>query len=94
MSEVPTKLSDALGERYELEREIGQGGMATVYLAHDVKHDRRVAIKVLSPELVAVIGVERFLAEIKLTANLQHPHILPPSRRDSESDETNETEEE
>ena len=77
MSEVPTKLSDALGDRYELEHEIGQGGMATVFLAQDVKHDRRVAIKVLRPELVAVIGADRFLAEIKLTANLQHPHILP-----------------
>jgi len=77
MTEILSKLSDALGDRYELQHEIGQGGMATVYLAHDMKHDRRVAIKVLRPELVAVIGAERFLAEIKLTANLQHPHILP-----------------
>ena len=77
MTEIPARLTEALGDRYTLEREIGQGGMATVYLAHDVKHDRRVAIKVLRPELVAVIGAERFLAEIKSTANLQHPHILP-----------------
>jgi serine/threonine-protein kinase len=62
---------------YTIERELGAGGMATVYLAHDVKHDRRVAVKVLRPELAAVIGGERFLNEIKVTANLQHPHILP-----------------
>ena len=67
----------ALAERYEVEREIGVGGMATVYLARDVKHDRKVALKVLKPELGAVIGVERFLAEIKVTANLQHPNLLP-----------------
>jgi Tol biopolymer transport system component/tRNA A-37 threonylcarbamoyl transferase component Bud32 len=60
-----------------MERELGAGGMATVYLAHDLKHDRKVAVKVLRPELAAVIGAERFLAEIKTTANLQHPHILP-----------------
>ncbi len=70
-------LSAALADRYRIERELGQGGMATVYLAHDLKHDRQVAIKVLRPELAAVIGAERFLAEIKTTANLQHPHILP-----------------
>ncbi len=70
-------LTAALADRYRLERELGQGGMATVYLAHDVRHDRRVALKVLRPELAAVIGAERFLAEIKTTANLQHPHILP-----------------
>ncbi|MFV1988291.1 MAG: protein kinase, partial [Gemmatimonadota bacterium] len=67
----------ALADRYRIEREIGQGGMATVFLARDLKHDRQVAIKVLKPELAAVIGAERFLAEIKTTANLQHPHILP-----------------
>jgi serine/threonine-protein kinase len=67
---------DALADRYTFERELGQGGMATVYLAQDIKHDRRVAVKVLRPELGAVIGAERFLAEIKTTANLQHPHIL------------------
>ncbi|MFL5522358.1 MAG: serine/threonine-protein kinase, partial [Gemmatimonadales bacterium] len=70
-------MAAALTDRYLIERELGQGGMATVYLAHDVRHDRRVAIKVLRPELAAVIGAERFLAEIKVTANLQHPHILP-----------------
>jgi serine/threonine-protein kinase len=71
------RLSSALAERYRIERELGQGGMATVYLAHDIKHDRKVAIKVLKPELAAVIGAERFLAEIKVTANLQHPNLLP-----------------
>ncbi|HEY2162598.1 MAG TPA: protein kinase [Gemmatimonadaceae bacterium] len=70
-------LSNALADRYRVERELGTGGMATVYLAHDVRHDRPVALKVLKPELAAVIGAERFLAEIKTTANLQHPHILP-----------------
>ena len=71
------RLAAALSDRYAIERELGAGGMATVYLAHDLKHDRRVAVKVLRPELAAVIGAERFLAEIKTTANLQHPHILP-----------------
>jgi TolB-like protein/tRNA A-37 threonylcarbamoyl transferase component Bud32 len=66
-----------IGERYALEREIGRGGMATVYLARDTKHDRPVAIKVLRPELAAAIGVDRFLAEIKTTAALRHPNILP-----------------
>jgi serine/threonine-protein kinase len=66
----------ALSDRYRLERELGQGGMATVYLAEDLKHGRKVAIKVLHPELSAVIGGERFLSEIKTTASLQHPHIL------------------
>ena len=70
------RLSAALADRYRIERELGQGGMATVYLAHDVRHDRKVALKVLRPELAAVIGAERFLKEIKVTANLQHPHIL------------------
>ena len=69
-------LRDALADHYRVERELGAGGMATVYLAHDLKHDRDVAIKVLRPELAAVIGADRFLAEIKTTANLQHPHIL------------------
>jgi len=69
-------LSAALMDRYRIERELGQGGMATVYLAHDVRHDRKVALKVLRPELSAILGAERFLAEIKTTANLQHPHIL------------------
>src|SRR5512143_744025 len=70
-------LSPALADRYRLEGELGQGGMATVYLAEDLRHKRRVAVKVLRPELAAVIGAERFLAEITTTANLQHPHILP-----------------
>ncbi len=70
-------LRASLSGSYRLERELGAGGMATVYLAHDLKHDRKVALKVLRPELAAVIGAERFLAEIRTTANLQHPHILP-----------------
>ena len=70
-------LSNALADRYRVERELGTGGMATVYLAYDLRHDRPVALKVLKPELAAVIDGERFLAEIKTTANLQHPHILP-----------------
>jgi Tol biopolymer transport system component/tRNA A-37 threonylcarbamoyl transferase component Bud32 len=73
---VIERLSRALEGRYRIERELGQGGMATVYLAEDLKHNRKVALKVLKPELAAVIGAERFLAEIKTTANLQHPHIL------------------
>ncbi|MCH8146142.1 MAG: serine/threonine-protein kinase [Gemmatimonadetes bacterium] len=71
------RLQAALADRYAIERELGRGGMATVYLAHDVKHDRKVAVKVLRPELAAVLGAERFVQEIKTTANLQHPHILP-----------------
>ena len=70
------RLTTALGERYVIERELGAGGMATVYLAHDVRHDRKVALKVLRPELSAILGGDRFLHEIKTTANLQHPHIL------------------
>src|SRR5687767_7454927 len=77
MSSMLDRLTSVLAERYSFEREIGAGGMATVYLAQDLRHDRLVALKVLRPELAAVIGAERFLAEIKLTANLQHPHILP-----------------
>jgi eukaryotic-like serine/threonine-protein kinase len=77
MSSLSPRISGALSAHYRLEHEIGSGGMATVYLAEDLRHDRRVALKVLRPELAAVIGAERFLAEIKLTANLQHPHILP-----------------
>ena len=72
-----SQLSTALTGRYEIEREIGAGGMATVYLARDVRHSRRVALKVLKPELGAVLGVDRFLAEIQVTANLQHPNLLP-----------------
>ena len=74
---APPALAAALADRYRLERELGQGGMATVYLAHDVRHDRQVAIKVVHPDLAATLGPERFLAEIKTTAKLQHPHILP-----------------
>ncbi|MEO7133633.1 MAG: serine/threonine-protein kinase, partial [Vicinamibacterales bacterium] len=70
------RLSAALADRYRIERELGAGGMATVYLAHDIKHDRKVALKVLHPDLAATIGVDRFLSEIKVTANLQHPNIL------------------
>ena len=77
MPELLSRLQTALADRYRLDSQVGAGGMATVYLAHDIRHDRRVALKVLRPELSAVIGAERFLAEIKLTANLQHPHILP-----------------
>ncbi len=77
MADALSRLSAALADRYRLERELGQGGMATVYLARDLKHDRDVAIKVLKPELAAVLGGERFLSEIKTTARLQHPHILP-----------------
>ncbi len=71
------RLNAALEDRYAIERKLGEGGMATVYLAEDLRHERKVALKVLKPELAAVIGAERFLAEIKTTANLQHPHILP-----------------
>jgi serine/threonine-protein kinase len=77
MSDPVTRLNEALEGRYSIEREIGQGGMATVYLAKDLRHERQVALKVLKPELAAVVGGERFLAEIKTTAGLQHPHILP-----------------
>jgi serine/threonine-protein kinase len=71
------RLSMALTGRYEIDREIAQGGMSTVYLARDVRHDRHVAIKVLRHELAAAVGADRFLAEIRVTASLQHPHILP-----------------
>ena len=77
MSDPVARLNAALEGRYAIERELGTGGMATVYLADDIKHERKVALKVLKPELAAVVGAERFLGEIKTTANLQHPHILP-----------------
>jgi serine/threonine-protein kinase len=77
LTDAVQRLSASLADRYTIERELGAGGMATVYLAHDVRHDRKVALKVLRPELAAVLGGERFLTEIKTTANLQHPHILP-----------------
>ena len=76
-TETLARLTAALSDRYRLERELGAGGMATVYLAHDLKHDRDVAIKVLHPDLGAALGGERFLSEIRTTARLQHPHILP-----------------
>jgi len=76
-ADTPLRLNAALEGRYRIERELGEGGMATVYLARDLKHNRNVALKVLKPELAAVVGAERFLAEIETTANLQHPHILP-----------------
>ncbi len=81
MTEITGKLTTALADHYAIDREIGSGGMATVYLAEDLKHKRKVAVKVLRPELAAVLGAERFLKEIQLTANLQHPHILPPTGR-------------
>ncbi|HEV8411753.1 MAG TPA: protein kinase, partial [Gemmatimonadaceae bacterium] len=77
MTSVKDRLNAALVGRYVIERELGAGGMATVYLAHDVRHDRHVALKILKPELAAVLGAERFVVEIKTTAALQHPHILP-----------------
>ena len=75
--DAPDSLVTALADRYRIGRELGQGGMATVYLAEDLRHDRKVAVKVLKPELAAVVGGARFIAEIRTTANLQHPHILP-----------------
>jgi len=77
VSDAVARLTTALADRYRVERELGTGGMATVYLAHDLKHDRDVAIKVLHPDLGAALGSERFLSEIRTTARLQHPHILP-----------------
>ena len=77
MSDPVSRLNAALEDPYTIERELGEGGMATVYLAEDLRHERKVALKVLKPELAAVVGAERFLAEIKTTANLQHPYILP-----------------
>ena len=78
MSEDPiSRLDAALAGRYRIERPLGEGGMATVHLARDLRHERKVALKVLKPELAAAVGGERFLAEIKTTANLQHPNILP-----------------
>jgi len=71
------RLAAALSDRYAIERKVAEGGMATVFMADDLKHSRRVAIKVLRPDLAAALGAERFLAEIKTTASLRHPHILP-----------------
>src|ERR1700751_5627761 len=77
MPDSLAQLAAALSAHYTVERELGAGGMATVYLPRDLKHNRYVAIKLLRPELAAILGGERFLKEIRLTANLQHPHILP-----------------
>src|SRR5437870_309573 len=77
MPDLLAVLRDALADRYAVERELGRGGMATVFLAEDVKHRRPVAIKVLHPELAAAVGADRFLREIEIAARLQHPHILP-----------------
>jgi eukaryotic-like serine/threonine-protein kinase len=77
MAEITERLSTALADRYRIERRLGEGGMATVYLAEDLRHDRKVALKVLRPELGVMLGADRFLQEIKTTARLQHPHILP-----------------
>src|SRR5947209_19757800 len=77
MAETPARLQAALVARYALDRELGHGGTATVYLAQDLKHSRAVAIKVLRPELAAALGAERFLREIEIAARLTHPHILP-----------------
>ncbi|HEX6990634.1 MAG TPA: serine/threonine-protein kinase, partial [Gemmatimonadales bacterium] len=77
MSDLRSRLTRGLTSRYSLDRELGQGGMAVVFLAHDLRHDREVALKVLRPEISAEIGAERFLREIKMAAGLTHPHILP-----------------
>ena len=77
MTDTFTRLKSALADRYTIESELGQGGMATVYLAHDVKHDRKVAVKVLKSDLSSELGADRFVREIKLAARLTHPHILP-----------------
>src|SRR6266704_5464488 len=77
MGDAASDLTAALGGRYRVERELGAGGMATVYLADDVRHGRRVAIKVVRPEVAAALVAERFLREITLTASLRHPHIVP-----------------
>ncbi len=77
MSSATDRLSTALPDRYRIERHLGEGGMANVYLAEDLKHKRKVAVKVLRPQLAAVLGAERFVQEITTTANLPHPHILP-----------------
>ena len=76
MTASPERLASALSSRYRIERELGQGGMATVYLAEDLKHHRKVAVKVLRPDLAATLGSDRFLREIEVAARLQHPHIL------------------
>ena len=77
MTTLTERLRTALTDRYAVDREVGRGGMATVYLAQDLKHARQVALKVLHPELAATLGPDRFLREIQIAAGLQHPHILP-----------------
>src|SRR6476659_2543501 len=77
MVELLERVSDALAARYRIQRELGQGGMARVFLAHDLKYERAVAVKVLRPELAADVGPARFLREIQIAARLHHPHILP-----------------
>src|SRR5262245_29587963 len=77
MTDVLERLREALAGRYTVERELGQGGMATVYLAMDLKHHRQVAIKVLAPDIARSVGPQRFLREIEIAAGLTHPHILP-----------------
>src|SRR2546425_12852594 len=77
MADLVERLRAALADRYTIERELGHGGMATVYLARDAKHERYVALKVLDPELAASVGADRFLREIRVAAGLTHPHILP-----------------
>jgi serine/threonine-protein kinase len=77
MADQLERLKVALANRYQIERELGSGGMATVYLAEDLKHHRKVAVKVLRPELAAALGADRFHREIEIAANLNHPHVLP-----------------
>src|SRR4026209_1366981 len=77
MAEVIERLSASLADRYRIVRLVGEGGMASAYLAPDLKHDRKVALKVLRPELAAMLGADRFVQEVRTTAQLQHPHILP-----------------
>src|SRR5512147_3046605 len=77
VTDIPPQLAEALRDRYRLERELGRGGMGAVYLAEDLKHRRKVAVKVLRPDLAAALGTDRFLREIELAAQLQHPAILP-----------------
>ncbi len=77
VSDTLSRLTTALAGRYRIERELGAGGMATVYLAHDLRHDREVAVKVIRPEVSAELAADRFLLEIRTSARLQHPHIVP-----------------
>jgi serine/threonine-protein kinase len=77
MTDILDRLKATLADRYAIEHELGRGGMAVVYVARDLKHERKVAIKILRPELAATVGAERFLREIRIAAQLNHPHILP-----------------